>query len=351
MTRYTIEDEINRLGNLRKRGEISEKKYNKLISLLDDSKTISEYAKKYPRDIPGRRFVVSKAVDFEEALSNVKDFDPEDYTEAELVDVAQELGVDEENEQEFLDAVEKLAIKNMKERIGDSDVEQMNRIAEGEYERAKEIKESPVKKYLLGEYGGKDYIEGKTGKAIANAVASGLATGADFVPPVNPVTAGVSYVGGPTIRALQKYINADEISPKEIVGDVVRNVITGKMGTKAMTGLAKSSLGNVAGGAIGSGKIGGKAVDTFAEKYPKTTLALGLGATRQGSDFMDVSKTDEAIKQTEKEYENAIKNTIDRYKDRWEKAESGDDRYIYSIPSEKDSQVLQEAYKKWRGER
>lgn len=351
MARYTLADENKRLDEQYKNREISTSDYKKLKTLLANSKSISEYAEKYPREIRGKRGIKTKAVDFEEALANIKDFDPEDYTEAELIDVARELDVNPENEQEFMDAVEKLAIKNMKERIADSDVEQMNRLTEEEYERAKEIKESPVKKYLLGEYGGKDYIEGKTGKAIANAVASGLATGADFVPPVNPITAGISYFGGPTIRALQKYINEDEISPKEIVGDVGRNVVTGKLGSKAMTGLAKSSLGNVAGGAIGSGKIGGKVIDTFAEKYPKTTLALGLGVSRQGSDFMDVSKTDEAIKQSEKEYENAIKSTIDRYKDRWEKAEAGDERYLYSIPGENDSQIIHEAYKKWRGER
>lgn len=342
MTRYTKEDEKKRLDNLRKRGEISEIKYNKLISLLNNSKTISEYAKKYPRDIPGRRFVVSEAVDFEEALSNVKDFDPEDYTEAELVDVARELGVDEENKQEFLDAVEKLAIKNKKERIAQESKQQKN-LEKAEdtaqkYEKQvgwslKLPKGTPIVggSELANPYAQKHAGRGEYTQAAINEIAGKTAGALDYVP-------GFS-IASPIIRTAQKWAADEPVLTGETALDLGFGLVgplTKIPGARAFGGKVLNKAKNVIGGE--KIKDGGKELLKGHGKIIKDlfTSPAGYGTSRKavlpGAEEMDMPN--------EQDYTKAINTVTKMFSDDWKNGKN--------IPDENSPLVVQKAYAEFK---
>lgn len=341
MARYTIADERNRLDSLRKRSEISKKDYEKLISLLDDSKTISEYANKYPRDIPGRRGVVSEAVDFEEALSNVKDFDPEDYTEAELVDVAQELGVDEENEQEFLDAVEKLAIKNKKERIAKESKQQKNleKAEDTVQQHEKQVgwslklpKGTPIVggSELANPYAQKHAGRGEYTQAAINEIAGKTAGALDYVP-------GFS-IASPIIRTAQKWAADEPVATSETALDLGLGIVgplTKIPGARSFGGKVLNKAKNI---------IGKERIEEYGKELLKgpgkivkdlVTSNAGYGTSRKavlpGAEEMDMP--------TEQDYNKAINSVTKMFSDDWKKGKN--------IPDDNSPIVVKRAYEKF----
>lgn len=345
----------NWLDDANAKGLISDEKYEEYFRGLNSTSNPSEFWKSIRGEVSGLGGAVNidktykSDVDLADMVAKeIPNIDYEDLTPANKRDIAKNLNISTEDVDR---AVETLWHRDLDKAIEENDIEQQNRIISNEYKRAQEVKDSKLAK-LGNEYAIRRYIEGASPAEVAvNEVAGKVGTVADFIPVQVPVVGKIAPAIHPTVRAIQKaaYTPADEYDigseawkyGKDLAGSYGAGLIGGKAGLKF--------LGNTGAGAIGmsgpTAKAAGDVLENIATKYPKaTTIAVpGIARTMFGGDNDDEGR--KAIKNAENAFEKAVKEAQKRYKDRWDK-----DQYI---PTSEDSEVLQEAYKRYsetRGE-
>lgn len=349
----------NWLDDANAKGLISDEKYEEYFRGLNSTANPSEFWKSIRGEVSG----LGGAVDIDKTYKSdvdladmvakeIPNIDYEELTPANKRDIAKNLNISVEDVDR---AITTLWHRDLDKAIEEGDIEQENRRIASQYQRAQDVKNSKAAK-LGNEYSIRRYIEGASpAEIVANEVASKVGTAADFVPKSVPFVGQIAPAIHPTVRAIQRavYTPADEYDiGSELTKygvDVGTNYLFGNVADK----LAKKKVGDTAADLAGATGLGGKLAGDVVEntfdkiknenirKYLITGAAPGILRNKE-----QITKSQDegtkAIKEAEDAFEKAVKEAQKRYKDRWDKGEM--------LPTSDDSDVLKEAYKRYRGE-
>lgn len=339
------------------KGFIDENKYNQYYKDLAKAKDPSSFWKSIRDDVTGFEGALSIDKQFNpnrdvatEVGKEIPNIDYERLTPSNKRDIAKALNISLEDVDK---AIAELDRRDFMSRIDANDREQKNLGIQKAKERADAVKDSKIVNLLGNEYAVRRYLEGAgMGEIAANQIAGNVGTLADFVPTttkLGPVPVGViAGATNPTIRATQRYLYepsedwdwGDEAFRlgKDIAINEATGLVKDQRVRKLIGDLAAGYLGM--GGAIGKGV--GDVIETAFEKYPKATGILGTGLMRKTLGGKDEPRTKQMIKDASKDYDQAVKETKNFYKNFWKEGKM--------LPMTTDSEITKQAYEEWKEE-
>lgn len=349
----------NWLEDANTKGLISDEKYEQYFRDLNSTENPTEFWKSIRGEVSGLGGAVNidktykSDVDLADMVEKeIPNIDYLDLTPANKRDIAKNLNVSVDDVDKAIDTLWR---RDLDRAIEEGEIEKENRKIASQYQRAQDVKNSKTSK-LGNEYSIRRYIEGASpAEIVANEVASKVGTAADFIPKAVPYVGQIAPAIHPTVRAIQRaiYTPADEYDVgselTKLGVDVGTNYLFGNVADK----LAKKKIGDTAADLAGATGFGGKLAGDVVEgaldkvknenirKYLISGAAPGILRNKE-----QITKSQEegtkAIKDAEDAFEKAVKETQKRYKARWDKGEM--------LPTSIDSDVIKEAYKRYRGE-
>lgn len=339
----------NWLDDANAKGLISDEKYEQYFRELNSTENPAEFWKSIRGEVSGLGGAVNidktykSEVDLTDMVEKeIPNIDYEELTPANKRDIAKNLNISVEDVDR---AINTLWHRDLDKAIEEGDIEQKNRQISNQYKRAQEIKESPAKKHLGNQYAIRRYIEGAPDWEVALNEGLGIAGEAsEFVPTSLTPVGIVAPIVDPLIQAGQRYAYRDEnySLPEEALKtgkQALRNYLTGIVGGKA----GRKVLGDLVANKLGLSGKQAKALGDKVEEYSEKIPGSDKLATYSLRNILADGSSDEgqkAIKVAEKEFDDAVKETQKRYAKRWDNDEM--------IPTSEDSEVMQEAYRRYK---